>query len=168
MNPNDSTTFDSYVPVYDAVPEKWEEAKPFIVEVLKKMSNAINIREIGWLLDEELLTGKAFIPGPVVPGNNPGIYRQVFRKVIDFGPLPDSSTKAVAHGITFDANFTLIQLWGSATEPSTLAIPLPFVGQTVATSIALLMDNTNVIVTTHDVKSQFTRCFIFIEYIQEI
>lgn len=169
MNPNDSTTFDSYVPVYDAVPESWEEAKPFIVEVLKKMSNAINIREIGWLLDEELLTGKAFIPGPVVPGNNPGIYRQVFRKVIDFGPLPDNSTKTVPHGIVFDANFTLIQLWGSATDPTGLvAIPLPFVGQTVATSIALLMNSTDIIVTTHDVKSQFSRVFIFIEYLLEL
>lgn len=169
MTPETSQEFESYVPVYDAIPEKWEDAQPFLVEQLKKISNAVNIREIGWLLDEELLSGKAFIPSAI---NNTGEmqqFRTVLRKVIDFGALPDSSTKTVPHGIVVNDNFTLIDLWGAATDPNGLvSIPLPFVAQTVATSISLFMNSTDVIVTTHDVKSQFNRCFIFIEYCQEI
>jgi hypothetical protein len=58
MQPLDSQEFESYVPVYDTVPEQWEDARAFLVEQLKKISNAVNVREIGWLLDEELLSGK--------------------------------------------------------------------------------------------------------------
>src|SRR5271157_192397 len=95
-----SQEFESYLPVYDTIPEKWEDGREFLVEELKKISNAINAREIGWFLDEELLTGKAFIPGTIVPGNNPSEFRQILRKVIDFGTLPNTGPKSVAHGIT--------------------------------------------------------------------
>ena len=163
-----SQTFESYVPVYDAIPDAWEEARPLLVEQMKAHANAINIREIGWLLDEELLSGKQFIPTAPLSGQSDQ-YRSVLRKVIDFGPLPDNATKTVPHGITFDANFTLIDMWAAATDPvNFVAFNIPFVGQNVPTSIALLMDAINVIITTHDVKSQFTRVFVFIEYIQEI
>ena len=64
MTYNSSQIFESYIPVYDAVPEGWEQARPFIVEQLKALANAANIREIGWYLDEELLSGKQFIPSP--------------------------------------------------------------------------------------------------------
>jgi len=59
---NSSQIFESYVPVYDAVPEDWESARQFLVEHLKKISNAVNAREISFFLDEELLSGKQFIP----------------------------------------------------------------------------------------------------------
>lgn len=48
MTPFDSTVFDSYVPVYDVMPETWEEARPALLEFIKKLSNAINVREIGF------------------------------------------------------------------------------------------------------------------------
>lgn len=165
----DSQQFESYLPVYDTIPEKWEDSRPFLVEQLKKIGNAVNIREIGWFSDEELLSGKAFIPGATIAGNNPGVFRQILRKVVDFGPLPNNSTKTVPHGITFDINFTLISLWAAATDPTNfVAFQIPFVGQNVATSIALLMDSVNFIITTHDNKSTFTRCFVICEYIQEL
>jgi len=110
-----SQEFESFVPVYDVVPEKWEDCREFLVEHLKKISNAVNAREIGFFLDEELLSGKAFIPGVTLPGNNPGTFRQIFRKVIDVAPLI-AGANAVAHGITFDVNFTLIDCWVAATD----------------------------------------------------
>jgi hypothetical protein len=164
-----SQEFESYVPVYDAVPDKWEEARPFIVENLKKISNAVNLRTIGWLLDEELLSGQAFIPGTGLTGTSQQ-YRQVLRKVIDFGALPNTATKSVAHGITFDANFTLIHMWASATDPTGLqAFPIPFADPTVPTStVSVYMTNTNIVISTGSNRSAFTRCFVFIEYIQEL
>ena len=41
---SDAQQLDSFVPVYDAVPDKWDDARPFIVEQLKRISNAVNIR----------------------------------------------------------------------------------------------------------------------------
>ena len=164
MNDQD---FEAYVPVYDMVPEKWEDARQFLVEHLKKISNAVNYREIGFFLDEELLSGKAFIPGATVAGN-PQRFRSVLRKVIDFGALPNTGTKTVAHGITFDANFTLIDLWGASTDPvNFFAINL---GHAAAApdQIELYMDATNIVVKTGSNRSAFTRTFIVVEYILEL
>jgi len=121
MNNIDSQQFESYVPVYDAVPEKWEDAREFLVEHLKKISNAVNIREIGWFLDEELLSGKQFIPSntqAIIQGTAP-LARTVLRKVVDCSPLI-AGAQTFAHGIIFDSNFSLVDLWVAATNSTTL------------------------------------------------
>lgn len=158
MTPNDSTFFDAYLPVYDSVPDKWEDAKPFLVEVLKKTSNAVNVREIGWLLDEEVLTGKAFIPGATIPGNNPGQFRQILRKVIDFGAIV-IGVNSRPHGILFDAQFTLIDLWGTGTNSTTFRA-VPFCNPDT-----ISIDAININITS---PAAFNRCFAFVEYIQEL
>lgn len=153
-----SQEFESYLPVYDTVPDKWEEGRAFLVEQLKKISNAVNIRTIGWLLDEELLSGQAFIPGATVPGNNPGLFRQVLRKVVDVGPLAAGVNAPVAHGITFDINFTLIHLWVSGTNS------VGFTARTISGN-DVVMNATNLVITS---PQAFDRAFAFIEYIQEL
>lgn len=164
-----SQDFESFVPVYDAVPEKWEDARQFLVEHLKKISNAVNIRQIGWFLDEELLAGQQFIPGSNLSGTSQQ-FRSVFRKIIDFGVLPNAVTKSVPHGITFDANFTLLNLYIAATKPTApfLAFSLQYWANSAPGSITLNMDATNINVTTTSNYSDYTRSFVCIEYIQEL
>jgi hypothetical protein len=170
----DSQILESYVPVYDVIPDKWEDARPFVTEMLKKITNALNFREIGFFLDEELLSGKSFIPGVNATSNGATsqIFRQVFRKVIDFGGLPlnpAGATKSVPHGITFDANFTLVQMWASATDPiARVALPIPFASQTLNQNILLYMDQTFVNIITAANYSGYTRCFVTIEYLLEV
>ncbi|HXQ38564.1 MAG TPA: hypothetical protein VN843_31475 [Anaerolineales bacterium] len=168
----DSQTLESYVPVYDVIPEKWEDARGFVVEQIKKMSNAINIREIGWFLDEELLSGKSFIPGAnnrqaSQTGQN---YRSILRKVVDFGALPNAGTKSVPHGITVTDNFTLTFMAAAATDPVGLtSIAIPHATPVaLANNIAITLDATNVNITTGVNRSNFTRCFVTIEYLQEL
>jgi len=170
MTSQTSQIFESYVPVYDAVPEKWEDAREFLVEHLKKISNAVNIREIGWFLDEELLSGKSFIPSPSIPGNNPSNFRSILRKVIDFGPLPNAGLKSVPHGITVDANFTLISLWAAATKPTVVyvSIQIPFSSPVLNENIKITIDATNINITTAIDYSAYTRVFVTVEYIQEL
>lgn len=168
---SDNQQLESFVPVYDAIPDKWEEARAFIVEQLKRISNAVNIREIGWFLDEELLSGKAFIPGSENLDNlsTSQVFRQVLRKVVDFGPLPAAGTKSIPHGITFTDNFTLVQMFAAATDPVALtAIPIPYAHPTAANAVALDMDSTNVNITVGVNRSAYTRCFVTIEYLQEL
>lgn len=112
MSANTSQDFESYVPVYDAIPEKWEDSRPFIVEMLRKLSNAVNVRSIGYYLDEEVLTGSQFIPNE----NTPQQFRNIFRKVIDSGPLVMGVTKLIDHGIIFDDNFTQIICYTTGTD----------------------------------------------------
>lgn len=171
MQSTDSQVLESYVPVYDVIPEKWEDARPFVVEQLRKISNAVNIREIGWFLDEELLSGKAFIPGTnnAMDGGTSQQYRQVLRKVINFGALPNAGTKSVAHNIVFDTNFTLVFLGAYATNPTNLqAIPIPFASPTLNQNILIYIDSNNVNITTVLNYSIYTRCFVILEYMQEL
>lgn len=158
MNPNDSTVFDSYLPVYDDVPASWEDARPFLVETLKRISNVVNVRTIGYLLDEELLSGQAFIPGATVPGNNPGLFRQVLRKVVDVKPLVAGVNPGVPHGILFDTNFTLIDLWVAGTDSMTLTAR-------VISGNDVVMDANDIVITS---PQAFDRAWCFIEYIQEL
>ena len=160
MDPNTSQIFESYVPVYDAVPEKWEDAREFLVEHLKKISNAVNIREIGWLLDEELISGKQFIPSPsstTASSSTSEQYRTVFRKVIDFSPLA-IGVNSKPHGIVVNANFTLIDLWGAATDTGALT------GNPI-NQPNITYDVTNINITSAKV---YQRAYAFIEYIQEL
>lgn len=171
MTIDSSQVFESFVPVYDAVPDEWKDARPFIVETLKKMSNAINIREIGWFLDEELLSGKQFIPtSATTSGADPNQqFRTILRKVIDFGTLPNTGTKSVPHGIVFNANFTLMQIYGAATDPvSFFGIPIPYAATAPIQTVQIFIDQTNINITTLTNQTQYTRCFVVIEYIQEI
>jgi len=171
MNTSDNQAFESYVPVYDAIPEKWEDGRAFIVEQLKRLANAVNFREIGFFIDEEVLSGKAFIPGLniVSDGGSSQQFRTVLRKVIDFGTLPNAGAKSVPHRIVADANFTLVAMWAAATDPTGLKIPIPFATPVALNqNIALQMDATNVTITTGVDRTNFTRTFVVIEFMQEL
>ncbi len=151
----DSTNLDSYLPIYDSIPETWEEGRQFLVENLKKISDMVNIRQIGWYLDDELLSGQQFIPVPTSVQE----YRSVFRKVLDSGPLV-AGANIFPHGISFSNRFTLTHMYAAATNSGTLvAIPIPNDVE------RLEMDATNVTITVNDA---YDRSFVIIEYMLEI
>jgi hypothetical protein len=172
MTSPDSQVFESYIPIYDTVPEKWEDAREFIVEQLKKLGIATNQREIGLFIDTEILSGQQWIPTAAMSGagsSNSQQFRTVLRKVINFGALPAGGTKSVPHGIVFDINFTLTNLYLAATDPvNFLAFSLQYWANSAPGSIILNMDATNVNVTVTSNYSAYTRSFIVIEYLLEI
>lgn len=161
-----SQVFEAYVPVYDVIPEKWDDARIILVEQLKRLANGVNGREISYFLDEELLAGKFFIPG----FNNNQAFRSVLRTVVVFGALPNAGTKSVPHNITVDQNFSLIDLWASATKPTAAysALNIPYASPTLNENIKINIDATNVNITTAINYSAYTVCYVVIEYIQEL
>ncbi len=156
MMQSTSQQLESYVPVYDTIPENWEKARQALIEYLKRISNTVNIREIGWFLEEELLSGKQFIPGITSSPINQE-YRSVFRKTINTGALVAGVNPGINHGITFDANFSLIQIWVSGTLISTNAKTI--------TGNDVNMTTTQIIITS---PQAFDRSFCVIEYIKEL
>jgi len=157
---DDSQIFESYVPVYDTVPDSWNDARPFLVEQLKKISNAVNLREIGFFLDEELISGKQFIPTSSMSGptsSNSQQFRTILRKVVNVGPLV-AGANVFAHGVNFDANLTSIDSWVEATNSTTLeAITLVYP--------ELIINGPNININS---PGAFDRAFFFWEYIQEV
>lgn len=160
MQPSIDQQLESFVPVYDAVPDKWDDARPFIVEQLKRLANAVNVREIGFLLDEELLSGKSFIPGATALSNlsTSQTFRTILRKVVDVSPLVAGANAPVAHGITFDDNFTLVDLWVAGTEST------GFTARVISGN-DVVMDATDITVTS---PQAFNRAYCVIEYILEL
>jgi hypothetical protein len=161
MTPIDSQNLESYVPIYDVAPKTWEEGRPFIVEQLKKLANAINIREIGYFLDQELLTGKSFIPGmnDFNGGGGSQQFRTILRKVVTFPGLT-IGVNTQPHEIFIDGNFSLIQLFGAATNAIALTgEPIPNAADTISYT------STDIIIT---VAAAYTRAWAVIEYIQEL
>ena len=159
MLPIDSQNLESYVPVYDAIPERWEDARSFIVEQLKKISNGVNVREIGFFLDQELLTGKSFIPGVNIAtdGGSSQQFRSILRIVVDVSPLV-AGANAFPHGVVFDANLTSIDSWVEATNSTTLqAVTLVYPN--------LIINGPTINITS---PGAYDRAFFFWEYIQEL
>lgn len=157
----DSQNLESFVPAYDVAPQTWEEGRAFIVEQLKQLANAVNVREIGFFLDQELLSGKSFIPGinNMVDGGSSQVFRTILRKVITFPGLT-IGVNTQPHGLMVDANFSLIQLFGAATNAVAFTgEPIPNGADTIS------YDATNIIIT---VAAAYTRAWAVIEYIQEL
>lgn len=152
-----SQEFNSSLPVYDAIPESWEEARQYLVEQLKKISNVVNQREIGYFLDIELVSGKNFLP-PIGLSGTSQQYRTIFRKVVIIGPIV-AGVQSVPHGITFDVNFTLISLWVSATNSTT------FNAITMSDPNNVTMDATNINITS---PGAFDRVYAVVEYTLEV
>lgn len=158
----DSTNFDVFLPLANTFPSQWDEARPLITEYLNKISNAINIREIGWLISKEYPTGGQLF------SSVEGQFRSVLREVIDFGALPNSATKSVPHHISYDSNFSLLNLVAGASDPVGLtAIPIPFASSILTENIKLTIDNTNINITTDMNYSNYTICYVTIIYVRE-
>ena len=156
---SDSQNFESYEPVYEVIPEKWEDARTSIVEQFKRHANAINSREIGFFLDQELLSGKFFIPGvnDLSDGGSSQQFRTILRKVIVFPGLT-AGANTVAHGIVNDANYEQISLWACATNSLTLTSTV------FGNSDTIRVVGPNVIITS---DGTYDRCKSYLEYVQE-
>ena len=144
-----SQTFDAFIPVYDDIPHEWEESRQFLVETLRSITESLNAKEIGFYLEEELLSGGQFIP------TEPQQFRSIFRKVIDMGAVV-MGANVFPHGINFDANFTLLKLYVSGTNSVTL--------EASTITDAAYMDATNINVTS---PRAYDKTFAVVEYILE-
>ena len=156
MQPETSQILESFLPVYDTVPETWEEGRQFLIEELKKISEAINVREIGFFLDQEQLSGKVLFPGTNTAGQQQE-NRQLLRFVINSGALI-AGANIIPHSVVFDANFTLVDLWCAATNSGTLTAQ-------VINGNSVIMNVNTLTVTS---PSAFNRSLIIIEYTQEL
>lgn len=154
----------NFVRSYNAIPDKWEESQQFLTEHLREVSAGINVRDVGFYQETEILTGQQFIPSTT----NPTVLRNVFRKVIDTGALSSLTTpQTVAHGITVTANTIVTRIYGAATDPSTSFIPLPFIDVGGGNHIGLSMNSTNIILKSAVNYSGYTTSYVVVEYMQE-
>lgn len=134
---------------------------------LNAMQIALNLKDSGYYAEEEFVNSQSYPPVDTVVGNAPTVSRQVFRKLIDFGPLPNTGTATVAHGISLTTAFSFTRIYGAASDQAGFNyIPIPYASPTDADNIELRVDTTNVIITTGSNRSNFTQTWIVLEYLK--
>lgn len=161
FQPSDAQT--SYLPPNQTIPESWDKARVVIEERIIRDANAVNEREIAQYVPDEVLTGQRWFTS-----GDPNTFRYTYRTVVDFGALPNATTKSVAHNIAFvgtSAVFT--RILGAATDTATQTyLPLPYVELTSGNHIEVNVDATNVNIVTNFNYSAYTG-LIVLEYIKE-
>ncbi len=146
--------------------------KELIVRLYQNMNlsaTAGNTKDAGIYDTEEFVNGQSFFPSTATNSsvNSAPIRRQVFRKVINFGALPNNTTKSVAHGLIVTSGYTFTRIYGCASTPSTIFIPLPYASGTSADIIELFVDGTNVSIKTGADKTTYTVCYVILEYLKQ-
>jgi hypothetical protein len=141
------------------LPEDPKEMRDMLNDVYQGIASTVNTKEGALYVPiEKLTSGQYFTPG------NPQINREVYRMVVDFGTLPSTGTKNVAHNIVgWNDQFRLTRAYGAATDPIGLtAVPIP------NDNIFLEINATNVIVTTTADFSTYTDSTIVIEFTKNL
>ena len=90
--------------------------------------------------------------------------KPLYRKVINFGTLPSSSSKSVAHGIS---NLDFITQTYGMTESvqDTYFKTIPSASHsTISAQINIAINNTNVFISTGQDSSLYTKTYIVLEY----
>jgi len=151
------------------------EYRDFLVrlrQILNDNASILNIKDTGIYNPEEFVCGQIWFPDPALSSQTARkpTERQVFRKVVDFGALPNAGTKNVAHNITFPTpnTYSFTRIYGATTDPTAGSyLPIPYASATAANIIELSVDNTNVIITTGINRTAWTKTYVVLEYIKE-
>jgi hypothetical protein len=147
-----------------------DEFKQFMIKLMQRTNQialALNLKDSALYYTQEFVNGQTFYPPIASPQTAPP--RQVFRKVINFGALPNTATKTVAHGINVTTLFSFTRIYGCASDTTTSNfIPLPFINVSgaITGNIELSVDGTNVYVTTAANSSNFDTTYIILEYLK--
>jgi hypothetical protein len=157
--------------------------KEYLIKLQEKINLialVLNTKESGFYSLDEFVTGNLYFPDPAnltrsSPSGVAPNYRNTFRVTINFGQLPNNTTKSVAHGISFQASnaplnyngYTLVSTTGGASDTTArLYIPIPFPHATGAASISMDIDATNVTITTNNNRTNFNDCKIVLEFLK--
>ena len=136
---------------------------------LNMLSINLNLKDTGYYNTQEFITGQLFPPNDSLSSTTDSRpkFRQTLRKLINFGALPNTAVKSVAHGITVDAATTFTRIYGVANDLAAKKyLPLPYSSQTLINNIDLFLDNTNVTITTGADMSAYTITYIIVEYLK--
>jgi len=151
----------------DLDPE-FKETLVRLYQNLNRMQLSLNGKTTGMYALNQFVTGQLYPPNIVPSSLVQQQYRPVTRKVINFGVLPNTATKSVAHGITFNAGVSFVRVYGTATDPVGFnAIPLPYASSILANNIELNVGATNVNVITGSNRTNFTITYVVLEFLTQ-
>lgn len=173
--------FGSFVPttnIWDIQQLQQLNIDPQLKELLVRLyqnintiSLSLNTRDAGYYVEQEFLNGQVFFPNPSLSSTTPQAptMRQVFRKVINFGALPNATTATVAHGIEIQDFYSFTRIYGTASDTTAMTyIPIPYSSAgAVISNIEISVDQNDVTISTSDDYSSYNVCYVILEYIKQ-
>ncbi|MGH3054170.1 MAG: hypothetical protein ACRDL7_04235 [Gaiellaceae bacterium] len=163
------TTFIMDVASLQEVDVNSEEFKELLVRLYQNLNRivlSLNIKTSGYYDTNQFVDGSLWFPSAASSSlvNTP--YRPETRLVVNFGALPNTGSKSVAHGITCNGAVSFTRIYGAATDPINFKyIPLDYASPTAANNIELKVDATNVTVITGSDRTAFTTTYIVLEFL---
>jgi hypothetical protein len=89
----------------------------------------------------------------------------VYAKVVNFGALPNNTTKNVAHSIS--GTYTIMHIFSTPFNSSGLYLNLNHVDpSSISQAVEIFVDSTNVTIKTAADFSTFTKCYVTLKYIK--
>lgn len=160
-------------PIIDSLDVKSEDFKDFLVRLYQStnnIANIVNIKDSGYYVETEFVNGQLWFQNKTLTSKTTQApdYRQVFRKVIDFGALLNTAAKTAAHGITMTDEYTFTRIYATASDTTGHTyLPIPYASATAANIIELSVDGTNVTITTGADRTAYDTCYVVLEYIKQ-
>lgn len=156
---NDNPQVTSQLPLDTDLGGDEKDFKGTLSNLLRRTANTVNAKTGGLYQPQELSNSEQYFTP-----NNPQKQRNVYRMTVDFGALPNNTTKSEPHGINFTSEFAVTKIYGAATDAdSLLYIPLPYASATGA-NIELLITAGEVTIITNSDRSNFIIAYVVIEY----
>lgn len=182
MGNSNSASVGSFVPTnyiwdvaqLESVDVNSPEFKELLVRLYQNINTiclVLNTKDSGYYDTNEFVNGQLYYPNPAFNSQtSPSVvanYRQVMRKVVNFGTLPNATTKSVAHNITVTAATIWTRIYAESTDPVGLTgIPIPYASATSTDVIELNVDSANVNITTGSNRTNYTITQVVLEYLQ--
>lgn len=178
--PNNVSDWGMYIPtttildvgILQDIDVNSPDFKELLVRLYQTVNNiavATNLKDTGYYLTQEFNTGQLLFN----VANDLTRLRSIYRTTINFGALPVTGTKSVAHRIPNIGNpttYSAVKVYGASTNQSTSNfIPIPYSSATaIADNLELWIDQTNVNIATGGTDySAYTITYIIFEYVKE-
>lgn len=148
----------NFAPENISIPDDPDELIITLKRILETHAKFINKKETAIYEETELQNNQTF------PGATPQAKRQIYRKIINTGTLPNAGASAVAHGIAGVVNtWMFTRIYGFALDPTAVRwIPMP--NSAPAYQVQLDVTAANVTITTVANLTNFTSSYVVLEF----
>jgi len=155
----------------DVTSPEFKELLVRLYQNLSKMALVLNIKDTGHYQTLETVNGQLYFSNPAYNSSTAitPTLRQVYRKVINYTTaLPNAGTATIPHGITCTASTTFTRIYAVANDTTGLNyIPIPYASTVLINNISLTVNATNVVIVTGSNRTNFTKTYIILEYLQD-
>jgi hypothetical protein len=152
---SDRASLQNQLPLSVELSDDPKDLRYEVNDLYQSIATAVNNKIGGLYVPEEKINSQQYFDA-----SNVQKFKNVYRMVVDFGALPNATSKSVSHNIPgWNSSYRLTCSYGASTDPVGIeSVPIPNDG------ILLEINSTSVTVTTTSDMTAFTATTIVIEY----